>query len=432
MIEQEDVTTQTNPAAMRAITMLLTPWPARRATLFVLLGGLIVFVWLARSDALLHAEWRVDEGQRIAESYALRLVEEGEFGHPDWFRYPTDSSHPQMSKYYFGLALQLAGVELPRDLALPRYYESGGIARTGWAPPPHLRSIYEPMLVPARRAALLCNVISAMVVVWLLLRWCGAGAALLAGVVFARHYLMATYVSYARSDALQTCAMTLTLLPLASLWRNSRSRGAYAAAAVAGVLAAICFQTRLNGLLCLGAAGLVLIVLALRDRDVRPLVLAAIVVFVCVAVSLVSNPFYWAQPSRVDGLPVIYQRHEPLALRVMTRFHAQMQELRMLMKEFGPSTLRSLAERGRFTARVLFSGVAGKVILGGILAGALAAFFRRPPHAVFAWLWGLSALVVFALWIPLAWDPYVLLIFPSIVLMAAVGWSLLAASFAKR
>jgi hypothetical protein len=418
---------RSQPATLSEMRVLLTrlfaPWAARQATIAVVLAGIALFIALDRSRLMSNPEWRIDEGQRIAESYVLRLVQAGEFGHPDLFRYVTDSSHPQMNKYFFGLALHLAGVELPRDLALPRYYESGGLQRTGAAPPPHLRATFEPMLQPARRAALLCNVLSAMVVLWLLLRWCGAGAALIAVFVLARHYLAASYVVYARSDALQTCAMTLTLLPVAAMWRNPRSRLAFGAALLAGVFSAICFQTRLNGLLALGAAGFVLIVLAARTRDLRPLLLAAIMVIVCGVVSIASNPYYWAEPSPPDAVPEVYRQSEPLPLRVITRFRVQIAELQLLLREAEGWELPSIADRARFVARVLFSGLAGIAILFGLLAGAVAAFFRRSSTDVLAWSWGIPLILVFTLWIPLSWDPYVLLIFPTVVLLSAMGAS---------
>ena len=182
--------------------MLFAPWPPRRATLTVVLAGLLLFVAFDRSAEMNRARWDVDEGQRIGESYFLRLLQQGEVHHPDWFRFITDSSHPQMNKYCFGLAARLHGVELPRDLALPRHYEDGGLETTGWTPPPHLLPVYEPMLRPARRAALLCNVVSLMVVSWLLLRWWGLASAAIAATLFLRHYIVTTYVLHAVSDAL--------------------------------------------------------------------------------------------------------------------------------------------------------------------------------------------------------------------------------------
>jgi hypothetical protein len=413
--------------------LLFTPWPARRATLVTLIAGVVLLVVFDRSAEMNSVTWGVDEGQRIAESYFLRLAEAGAFAHPDWFRVDTDSSHPQVNKYFFGLAVQAHGVELPRDLALPRYYESGGLAATGWQPPPQLMPVYGPMLRPSRRAALLCNVISWMAVTWLLLRWCGAGAALLAAAIFTRHYLPLTFYARARSDALQACSFTLTLLPLAVLWRGVRGRTAVFAAVLIGVLSAVCFQTRLNGLLTLGGAAVVLILLAVRQRTWQPIVLLAIATITCATLSLLSNPYYWAEPRPAPGLAAVYLAGEPLPLRVLHRFNTQVADLQTLLEKHAYDALPSPLDRGRFVARVLFSGLAGWLVLGGAIA-ALALCLRRSTHStlLLPCVWAVSVIGVFTLWLPLGWEPYVMMIFPTAVLLAACGWSALAVAVLPR
>jgi len=408
----------------RIVVRLSTPLSGRAAAAVTISCGLILLLLLDRTAAMRSEQWQVDEGQRIAESYFLRLLLEGEFAHPDWFRNITDSSHPQMSKYFFGLAVRLAGVELPRDLALPRYYEQGGLERGGWQPPPHLMPVYRPMLQPARRAALLCNVISWMAVTWLLLRWMGPGAALLAAFVFARHYLPVMLYAHARSDALQTCAFTLTLLPLAAIWRGTARRWSVAAACASGLFAAIAFQTRVNGLLAMGAAAVVLLVLAVRTRDRRPIVLVAVMTLTCAVAAVVSNPYYWAQPRDGQGLRAACERDEALPLRVASRFRTQVADLQLLLHGASYAALPSLPDRACFLGRVLFSGVAGMLLLGGFIA-AVAMLFVPAARAslLLPCTWSISAIAVFTLWLPLSWEPYVLMIFPTAVLFATTGWA---------
>jgi hypothetical protein len=413
--------------------LLFTPWPGRWATAVALVLGVVLLLVLDRSAAMRSATWHVDEGQRIAESYFLRLAEEGAFDHPDWFLVVTDSSHPQLNKYFFGLAAQVYGVELPRDLALPRHYESGQPGARDWQPPPHLMPVYGPMLQPARRAALLCNVISWMAITWLLLRWFGAGAALLGAVVFLRHYLPVSFFSHARSDALQSATFTLTLLPLASIWREWRGRRAVFAAMLAGVFAAACFQTRINGLLALGGAGVVLIVLAVRARDRRPLLLLVVATVTCAALSVASNPYYWAEPSPAPGLAPVYLTHEALPLRIAHRFITQVADLRMLLGDHAYAALATPLDRIRFITGVLFSGTAGLLLLTGMAIGAVLCFVRSTrERLLLPYVWGVSTIGAFSLWLPLGWKPYVCLIFPSAVLLAASGWSALAAHGAER
>lgn len=402
---------------------LLAPWPARSATIVTVVGALVLFLVLDRTDPMRRDAWNVDEGQRIAESYFVRLLEERAFDHPDWFRVVTDSSHPQMSKFFFGIALQLQGAKPPRDLALPRYYESGGLDRSGWRPPPHLMKDYAPLLLPARRAALACNVVSWMAITWLLLRCFGGGAALVAAFVFTRHYLPVTLFAHARSDALQACAFTLTLLPLAAIWRGARGRAAVAAAILIGICAAVAFQTRLNGLLALGGAATVLLAITLRERNPRALRLLLLAILACFSLSIVSNPYYWAKPRPAPGLPAVYLEDEALPLRVATRFRLQVTDLGTLLDHHRYAELASPAARVGFVAKVLSSGVAGLVLLGGIIAALVALLMTsRRDATLFSAVWTLSVGGVFALWLPLAWEPYILIIFPSAVLFAAGGW----------
>lgn len=414
----------------RIIQALLSPWSARSATVVSIAAGLALFIALDRSEQMRTSTWQVDEGQRIAESYFFRLLEERAFEHANWFRVITDSSHPQMNKYFFGLALKVHGVEPPRDLALPRYYESGRLRATGWQPPGHLMPIYGPMLRPARRAALLCNVISWMAVTWLLLRWCGGAAAVLAAIVFTRHYLPATFFSHARSDALQSCAFTLILLPLAAIWRRPRGRAAFVAAVLVGVFTAVSFQTRLNGLLALGGAGVVLIALALRERDRRPLVLLLVATITCAAFALLSNPYYWAEPLPAPGIAPAYLVHQPLPLRVVSRFRMQLTDLETLLHEHAYAALASPVDRLRFVAGVLFSGMPGRLLLCGICVAAILLLVKSVRNGlVLPAVWGLSVIAVFTLWLPLGWEPYVMMVFPSAVLLAATGWHALAVKF---
>lgn len=412
---------------VRVFCALLRPWRARSSTAATLVTGLVLFALLDRSASMRRSQWGVDEGQRIAESYLLRLALAGQWNHPDWFRVITDSSHPQMNKYFFGVAALLAGVELPPDLALPRYYESGGLARGGWQPPPHLMPTYAPMLHPARRAALVCNIISWMAIAWLLLRGHGLGAALLASAIFVRHYLPVTFITQARSDALQTCSFTLALLAVGPVWRGARGWRSVVAAIFAGVFAAICFQTRLNGLLALGGVGAALVVLAARRRDRWPLVLALIATLTCGMVAVASNPYYWAQPDSTQGLAGVTAAREALPLRVVTRFRAQVAQLDHLLEDHSYAALHSPLDRVRFTARVLFSGVAGMILAAGLSAAVVLLVLRRGRESFhFACAWTFPVILVFALWLPLAWDTYVLMILPSAVLVAAAALSELA------
>lgn len=57
----------------------------------------------------------IDEGAMFAQSYYWRLYSAGDWHHPHWVLYPA-FDHPPLSKYLFGLSLDLAGLAVPQDL----------------------------------------------------------------------------------------------------------------------------------------------------------------------------------------------------------------------------------------------------------------------------------------------------------------------------
>jgi 4-amino-4-deoxy-L-arabinose transferase-like glycosyltransferase len=203
-------------------------------------------------------------------------------------------------------------------------------------------------------------------------------------------------------------------------------------AVMIGAGSAVSFQTRLNGLLALGGAGIVLIAVAFRRRDGRALVLPLIATITCATVALLSNPYYWAEPRPAPQLAAQYLEHEQLPARVVSRVRTQLAELHTLLEQHAYAELRWPTDRCRFVAGVLFSGSAGLLLLGGFAAALILLLGRRQWSVLlFPALWGMPVNGVFALWLPLAWDAYVIMIFPSAVLLAATACHALALTAAN-
>jgi hypothetical protein len=386
-------------------------------------GGACAFVQLTGNWG---DPWKVDEAQRISESYFLRLVEAGDFSNPDWFARITDSSHPPVNKYVFGLAIQLHGVELPRDLGYPRYVESG---EGDYVPPSEFDSILRPMLVPSRRAAMVFTAATAGVLFVVLWEAYGLMTALLALVLFFRHYLTPMIQTMANSDSVQVFLITATVWPLWRLWRAPSHDGwrPVVLGVAAGSLSALAFQTRVSGLLALGGTLVVLATLYLNSRSPALWRVAAVAVMSCSLVSIAVNPYYWAQPRAGDDVPEEYRTASALPLRPIIRLRLQIRDLKRLLDgQDERSKLRTLTERIRFVAQVLSSGKAGLIaVTGALMAGGLAVAGRLPAWSgsVFLCVWGGSMIAALTVWLPLSWDKYVWVALPPLVAIGAAGWS---------
>ena len=275
---------------------------------------------------------------------------------------------------------------------------------------------YRPMRRPARFGSFVLNIGSALLIFATLSLCCGVAFGAASQVMLFRHYLFAECLFYARSDTVQTFFTTLPLLLLSLPAR----RGHTWLAAVAGVSAALAFQTRLNG----GAALLMAIAfLALRDsRDWRALIKILIVVLTFAVVSVAINPFYWAVPRDASGIPEELSLKEPLPLRVIHRVEVQVDDLRVLLDGVEPQwKLNTVVSRVRFTSSVLFSGLAGMAVAGGLIIG-LVTMGKMTADQRSIMAWAVTGILVIAVWIPLAWDPDLLMVLPAVVAAASVGY----------
>jgi hypothetical protein len=274
-------------------------------------------------------------------------------------------------------------------------------------------------------------------VVWVFWSWWGPLAALLPALLLWRHYLFWGLVGQARSDALETLAVTATLPILAVLWRRDDRipRAWLCWGGVLGLLSAIAFQTRLNGLIAFGMVMVVLGADYLTRRRRGPLIGGAAACAVFLVVSVALNPFYWANPKPESASLVAMTADGALPVRVIHRFGRQVASLQRQL-ELQPERwrLRTVGSRIGFASSVLTSGKAGKVALLGALLLVPMMFRGQAEDRRAAQLVGLSCgvmIAVFAVWVPLAWDPYVLVILPAWIAVGSAGL-VLATRFARR
>ena len=405
---------------MRWGIALLRPTPIRR-TILIAVALLAAYLFAGLRSSKLDAPWRIDEGQRIAESYFWRLFASGDISNPDWFRTIADRSHPPMNKYFFGAAISLFGQSVPRNLELARAYDAGVDAATM---PARFAPDYLPLRRPARIAVFIINCVMAIVLFAILLRAYGIAAAVLSQVILLRHFLFALLLFHARSDVLQAFAVFMTVVPLFTYTHVRQRWLQWTLVALAGVCAAVAFQTRLNG----GVAAVMsaAFLLAYQPRS-RQTVAALAVLGVSFAVaSLAINPFYWATRAGVVGAP--------LPFRIVERLLMQVDDLQALLRGVQPVWhLTTPIARTSFAASILFSGKAGILLLAGLAAAAIALAMKKTAPAERATVcWAFAGAIVTALWIPLRWEPYLLIVLPPLVLAASIGFAVAAREIAAR
>jgi hypothetical protein len=348
------------------------------------LAFLLVPLLAARSGAA-RGGFRIDEAHKIAQSAVVRAWPHPR--DPAWTQTISDRTDPPVGKYVFALAIAASGGRVPE---LPTL---GGYAPNGVVPglfPAEVTRRYEACLPAARWASTLAMALTAALVAWCAARAGGTLGALVAIALFVTNYTTQLLCATAVFDPLLTMFATLALALAAS--PRARSIGAMIAIGVAGALA---FQTRLNGALFF-AVTLAVVLPRARSRAA-----AAIAAFV--AVTLAVNPYYWPNP--------------------IARFAAQIADARQLLGLM-PARLTTLSAKWRFFAEIAGGDVAGLLLLAAALAGALVLALRwraLSEAARLTGVWCVAAIVVFVVWLPVAWPRYILATVPPLCCLAAIG-----------
>lgn len=369
----------------------------------------LVALLLLVPRALEPRDFSSDEAAKISETFYYRLLIEGRFSDRAWFAPDVERANPPIGKYVFGLVARAAGAPLALDPVL--HQDATG----RYVPPPGREVPFRRALVPARIVSACCMALAIGIVVWMAAELEGRLAALLAFPLFSRHYLTPTLAMTAVFDGLQVLFIVAAIALLAFPRERIVPR-----AAVAGVVIALAFQTRLNGILAIVPAMLFVafqVDVPWRKRNVAMATMLA----ACGVVSVAVNPFYWAAGRDGSTLP----------WRIAQRVQGQFRDAHTIVSTYGAAMRPGgFVAKSRFALRVFGSGIAGKATLIGVLLAAVASIRRRELRA---YLVAVAAFtIVFVLWLPLFWDRYLFPPLPLLAVVAAVGWTWCAQALAAR
>ena len=355
--------------------------------------------------ALAPADLNGDEAHKVSESFFSTLALRGEFDHPAWFDNPLERSNPPVGKYVYGLAMRAAGMEPPPDGTMNWVSEEDQ-----FAPPRGREELFSRLVRPARVVSALATAVTLGTTVWL--AWGNAGpfAGLLAGLLLWRHFLTPMLAVRAIFDALQGALLVLGWA-IAFGGIRPTPRSTIMRGALCGILIAFAFQTRLNGIL-----GVVAALLLLAGNRLSGRVRAAacgVMLAVCAFVSIGVNPYYWGRGN------------------VVAHVRAQLADAHAIVGGIErDQRLGSVVAKSGYGLRVLASGFAGKIIVAGLC---LAAFrWRTSNRALLAA--AVANALLFVVWLPLAWARYLYPALPLLVVVAAGGIvsTVLAARWPER
>jgi len=369
------------PASQRAALLL-------GAIALVLVPLLAIWTHTARGD------FRIDEAHKLSESAFFPLWLHFDVSNPAWTADLVDRSNPPVGKYLFGLAIMLSGHRPPGFPTLSIYAGKELVPPNF---PPDLSRPYAPFLTAGRWVAIICTALTAAIVAWCAARIAGPIAAIIAVTLFLMHFLTRVYGPTAIFDPILTLFAT-ALLAIAAAASDARTRRAFVGWMIAaGVVGALAFQTRLNGVLFFAVAMLVL--LPIR----RPIgFVAAAVAFAIVALAV--NPYYWPNP--------------------FARFAQQVSDLDELLSRAG-GHLTTLGLKLRFTMEIICGDLEGLLLLLAAVCGvgALLLLWRRldsRDRVVGAWC--VITTAAFVLWMPVPVQRYLLVVIPPLCCLAAIGF----------
>lgn len=369
--------------------------------------AVLVAVVLFLPDALSGRALILDEGAKISESFFASLILRGELRDPAWMATAIDRTNPPVGKVVFGLAMRSAGLDLPPDATM-----TWRDAEHRFVAPPGREAQFEHLVTPARVVSVVSTAAAFGLVIWLAATEAGWMAALVALIIVGRHYLPSMMAPLAMFDALQSAFIVGAFAVLLS--RPRRLRAAFVRVAGSSVLIALAFQTRLNGVLALVGA-LVIVAFWPLSRTVRLLCATTLGAFTLL-IAILVNPYYWGPPESAGG-PVQY------VSRVVERVDQQRHDVAGIVDSLPEKRIPHVSDKFVILARVLTSGIAGKVAVAGAVMALLAGLLLRDRRILGLVAVAATNALAFGLWLPFAWDRYLLPTVYPLALVAAVGWA---------
>ena len=374
------------------------------------MAGVLAFM-VVLAGIFLSGSWRgdfrVDEAHKISETAFLRLWLRGDSGNAAWFANIIDRTNPPAGKYAFGLAVLLSGQELPSLPTLSVHSPDGDI------PTAHAEALsapYRPLLSAARSVSAVATSLTAALLAAMLGRYHGWIAAVAACAFFSLNFLTRDYAATAVFDPLFTLFFALCI----ALAAAASSRRIVTSAVLIGIVTALAFQTRLNGLFAFLIA---MPFLWMASRSRRAIAIAA---SVFLAVTLILNPFYWSTTT----LPPFSSHEGPL--RPVQRLLQQKQDLERLAAPLQEARMEggTLTGKVRYVLEMVMSYLSGLLLMVAAIAGlVMVALCRRllAPAMRIALLMSLAVVATMVATLPLPWPRYLLVVIPPLALLAGFG-----------
>lgn len=396
-----------------------------------------VFAWKLGDDPF------VDEYAYISQSYYSDLYFSGRWNDSGWLEFPAYDLVP-LPKYLIGLALHAARERLPGPEAARAWYAG----YTTYGPPRVLTISRIPFILLGAAGCMALAVIG-----WLAFEF---RAGVLAGLVLMLNPLYALHAHRAMSEA--PCeAFLITALALAlAAWKQGFAakppRWAMWGLPAAGVASALSVLSKFNGLLALMTiaawAGMAWVIpRGGRYGWLRFAAGSVVAAFVAWFGFLILNPFMSAS----NPAPNNAEAQRLAEMSVWARFRFLIEHRRTMsagqQQNFPHNALRSMRERARVVAVQGFGrfGPFGPTksnseirydaaqdwgafvwlpiaLIGLGYAGAMGRVQFRRREAPAAWavgVWALVALTVVTLYLPMAWDRYLLPIQAPFALLGA-------------
>jgi hypothetical protein len=374
----------------------------------------------------LFAKFFEDEYAYISQTYYSDLFFAGRFQDPAWLDYPAYDL-PPLPKYLIGITFRLAGLPMPGP-------------RSAWAWYDHYGHFGTPLtLWVARLPILLVGAIGCVAIFG-----CGAlikdrrvGVIAAVALMFNPLYRLLAHraMSDVPSEAFSLAALATSLWWWQIVWSGRSVRRAMLLPGVAGFCAGLALLSKFNGFLAIivvaAWAGLTLLAPTVLVRRKLAIALGAVTTAIlAILVFVVLNPFMTIHPSgaftnkeaRALAGRSLWERFD---FQIKHRFETSEKQ----KKNFPHNALISLREKsevfvvqgfGRFG---LFgpseSGSTGRFDLGQDWGA------NEPPGALALVIWALVAWGVVTLYLPMAWDRYLLPIQSASALLAAIGISAL-------
>ena len=377
-----------------------------------------------------------DEVYWIGSTYYYHLAfHERDWSHPDW-KVVSARENPQIARYVIGARLALAGQQVVnrdmiacfrlmfpvpaekfnawegRDLILEDIGKVT-LAQCGGALGGPGVTRKDDLFALARQAVVACGIVASLVTFFFGASIASRATGLIASQLLLLHPVNIRAYTHAMSDGV---AMLFSVAAAYGAWDFHRRlsdatpisrRRAMFLVFLNGTLLALAVGAKMNALLIValfGAGALAAAVLAWRRGDpsrVRlTLGLAAGTGVVALVLFSLSNPAIMIDP--IAGLPAL--------------FTIQSMGMRYFQDLMADRALLTLPAKFRAVSNVAF-GVLGFALVS---VWSLLAAVRRPRHGVwFVAGWFLITVVVVTLWIPFAWQRYVLPVAPSMLLLLA-------------